>query len=122
MNSTDLCQAQYGAVGHPSTHSCVIFLFYYADKTMRKNLRDFLGNYGIIILFMFISVAFRLIPHLPNAAPIGALALFVGIYYRSRWSWAIPLATMLVSDYFIGFYDVRIMLAVYGSFIVYFLI
>lgn len=65
------------------------------------------------------SVILRLLPHAPNFAPIGALALFVGLYV-SKKSWFIaPLVVMLVSDIFIGFYDWKLMSVVYLSFLTY---
>lgn len=56
----------------------------------------------------------RLVPHPPNMAPITAMALFGGIYLNKRYAILVPLATMLISDYFIGFHS--LMLWVYGSF------
>ncbi len=70
----------------------------------------FLGIYGVA------SVLLRLLPHAPNVAPVGALALFAGARGKSGWSMAAPLAVMAISDVFIGFYEWKIMLAVYGSF------
>lgn len=63
-----------------------------------------------------LSVALRLVPHAPNVAPIGALALFAGVYLPRRWGWTLPLLAMLASDWFIGFYDIGVMMSVYLSF------
>lgn len=53
----------------------------------------------------------------PNFAPIGALALFAGAVFESRGlAIFMPIAAMAASDFFIGWYDARIMAAVYGSF------
>lgn len=59
----------------------------------------------------------RMVPHPANFAPIGALALFGGIYLPKRFALVIPLGAMIVSDIFIGFYTWQIMIAVYSSFI-----
>lgn len=73
----------------------------------------------LLILFGAVSVILRLLPHMPNFAPIGALSLFVGLYAtRKRWLLA-PIAVMLISDGLIGFYNWRLMSVVYGSFLVY---
>jgi hypothetical protein len=56
----------------------------------------------------------RLLPHPMNFAPISALALFGGVYLDKKHTFIVPLAAMLVSDYFIGFYPG--ILWVYGSF------
>ena len=60
----------------------------------------------------------RLIPHLPNFAPITALALMAGVYFGKKWALILPLAGLLVSDFFVGFYGLSLMLVVYGSFAV----
>lgn len=56
----------------------------------------------------------RLIPHEPNMAPIGALAIFSGVYMSKKKALLIPLAAMFLSDLFLGFY--REIIWVYGSF------
>jgi len=68
------------------------------------------------IIFALMSAFLRLAPHAPNFAPVGALALWSGFYLPKRVGVIFPLVAMLASDAFIGFYDVRIMLAVYASF------
>ena len=67
--------------------------------------------------FIVAAVILRLVPHLPNFAPIAALALFGGTYLNKRYALVIPILVMLISDYFIGFYNLWIMLSVYGTFI-----
>ncbi|HPL01793.1 MAG TPA: hypothetical protein PLE96_02505 [bacterium] len=59
---------------------------------------------------------FQYLPDIPNFAPIAALALFSGVYLKGKYALIIPLTAMLVSDYFIGFYNPYIMLSVYFSF------
>ena len=52
----------------------------------------------------------------PNFAPVAALALFAGFFFRSVIvAAALPLAIMSISDYFIGGYETRLMLLVYGA-------
>ena len=74
---------------------------------------------GFLILISFTLLGFfaRLLPHPPNMVPITALAVFAGARIKSRWGVFLPVFTMLASDFFIGFYDPRLMFAVYGSFI-----
>ena len=38
----------------------------------------------IIILFIVFAAIIRLIPHPPNFAPITAMALFGGVYFKNR--------------------------------------
>ena len=58
----------------------------------------------------------RLIPHPMNFAPITAIALFGGMYFDKRFAPVLPLLALLISDYFIGFYDG--IMWVYASFII----
>jgi hypothetical protein len=52
---------------------------------------------------------------LPNFAPIAAMALFAGYFFRSSVvALAVPLAAMLVSDAVIGGYEWQMMVVVYG--------
>lgn len=68
--------------------------------------------------FIIAGIILRLVPHMPNFAPIAALALFGGVYLNKKQALIIPLVAMLISDIFIGFYSSRIMLSVYGSFLI----
>lgn len=69
--------------------------------------------------FIFLGAVMRFLPHAPNFAPIGAMALFGGAKLNKKYALIIPLAVMLISDYFIGFYSWQIMASVYGSFLIY---
>ncbi len=63
------------------------------------------------------AVILRLLPHAPNFAPVTAIALFGGTYLKNKkMAMVLPLAAMLVSDIFIGFYHAPIMISVYASF------
>jgi len=75
-------------------------------------------TYFFILAAVLIRVLshFNYIPHLPNFAPIAAMALFGGVYLGKKYALLIPLAAMLISDIFIGFYNPWIMFSVYGSF------
>lgn len=56
----------------------------------------------------------RILPYLPNFAPIGALALFSGVYLSKKYALVIPLAAMVISDFFIGWHS--LVLFTWGSF------
>lgn len=71
----------------------------------------------IAAIFIAIGVFFRLIPHAPNFVPVSALALFAGAYLSKRIAFFVPILMMLVSDFFIGFYNPKLMAVVYGSFL-----
>lgn len=52
------------------------------------------------------AAAARLLPHPPNFAPIGAIALFSGAYIGRSWlAFAIPLTALVLSDALLGFYS-----------------
>ncbi len=74
--------------------------------------------FAFLLAIVGISILARLLPHPPNFAPIAALALFAGVYASkiSRWYLFTPLAAMLASDLFLGFYEWKTMAVVYGSF------
>jgi hypothetical protein len=69
-----------------------------------------------VLIGMILAAALsRLVPHPPNFAPIGALALFGGAQFADRRAaFLVPLAAMLLSDFCLGFY--AHMGWVYGSF------
>ena len=73
-----------------------------------------------LLVFTLAAIFLRLLPHPANFAPIAALALFTGVYCVkfSKWWLLVPIAAMVVSDIFIGVYDLRIMAVVYGSFLI----
>jgi len=56
-----------------------------------------------LAIFIFVAAFSRLIPHPPNVTPLLAVALFGGAYFTRKFSaFIVPLAAMVVSDYFIG--------------------
>lgn len=56
-----------------------------------------------------------LLRDLPNFAPVAALALFAGYYFRSLLpALCVPLGVMATSDLVLGGYDWRMMAVVYG--------
>ena len=55
-----------------------------------------------LILFAALS---RMLPHPANMVPITAIALFAGVYLDKKLTFIVPIAAMLISDYFIGFYS-----------------
>jgi len=80
---------------------------------MKKlNLKSLI-SYSLIIL---LAVVARVIPHAPNFAPIGGLALFSGSHFKKKIALIIPLSAMFVSDIFLGFH--KTIPYVYVSFII----
>ena len=78
-----------------------------------RKLLNAIISFGAIIA---LAVVARLIPHAPNFAPIGALALFTGYHFKNKLVWALPVAAMILSDFVLGFHST--VPFVYGSFII----
>jgi hypothetical protein len=67
--------------------------------------------------FVLIGAVARIIPHAPNFAPIGAMALFGGVYMNKKQALTLPILAMIFSDFFLGFDSLPMRLSVYGSFL-----
>ena len=62
------------------------------------------------------SLTRLLLSDLPNFAPVAAIALFAGYFFRSRRvAVLLPLCVMVISDSFLGFYHWQMMALVYGA-------
>lgn len=79
-------------------------------------VKKFAATATPLLFLIILLIISRVIPHIPNVAPIGAMSLFVGANLNWRYAVIIPLIAMYVSDYFIGFHTT--MIFVYGSFLV----
>jgi hypothetical protein len=69
----------------------------------------------IAILIVVLAAASRLVKHPFNFTPVVAMAIFAGCYLGKKWAVILPIASMVISDYFIGFYDWQVMTSVYLS-------
>ena len=70
----------------------------------------------VVTALIGLNVAARLLPHAPDFTPVAATALFAASTLRIRaLSLAVPLAGIILADAWLGFYDLRIMAAVYGT-------
>ena len=59
----------------------------------------------ITFVLILLAAAARLLPHPPNFAPVAAIGLFAGAAQGRRAAWVVPLAALLASDAFLGFYN-----------------
>jgi len=66
---------------------------------------------GLVLL----AVCGRLFPHPPNFTPLGAVGLFAGRSLTGAGAWLTPLAALLLSDAWLGFYHPWVMLGVYAG-------
>lgn len=80
----------------------------------RPTVTDVLVFVLLVTLGVVARVAFQ---HIPNFAPVAALALFSGYFFRQRGlALSVPLAVMLISDRLVdaGGYALPLMLTVYA--------
>lgn len=53
----------------------------------------------VLVGMVLVAALSRLLPHPPNFAPIGAVALFGAAQFRNRWAaFLVPLVAMFISD------------------------
>jgi len=92
-------------------------------EKFRKNMEK-ISKTGKILEFLvalfliFLGAILRLLPHPPNFAPIAAMALFGGANFSGALALIFPILALLISDYFIGFYQFSLMAFVYLGFII----
>ena len=71
-------------------------------------------NYvGVLALILF-ALFSRIIPHMPNFTPVGAIALFGGAYLNNKYhAFLVPIISLWVSDIIIN----NFLLSLYSNFI-----
>ena len=78
----------------------------------RASSKELFVFVGLVLAGVGLRMQFQ---HLPNFAPVAALALFSGYYFRSRMlAVATPIFVMLLTDSMIGAYHPVLMAVVYG--------
>lgn len=76
-----------------------------------NSLFTFAGLACLVVGGVTLRLAFQ---HLPNVAPVAAIALFAGYVFRSRLlALLAPLSVMAISDLWLGSYQWQLMIAVY---------
>lgn len=69
----------------------------------------------IALALILLAVGARLLPHAANMTPLIAVALVSAVYLGRSYAFFVPLTAMIISDIFIGFYSLPIMITVYAS-------
>jgi hypothetical protein len=69
------------------------------------------------LILLCLGILGRLLPHLWNATPVGAIALFATAYLGYGRSILITFGILALSDIFLGSYSWPVMVSVYGSFV-----
>jgi hypothetical protein len=79
--------------------------------------RRWVSEVAAFVLLVGSGVAVRLVGHdWPNFAPVAAMALFAGYFFRSALvALCVPLTVMAISDWFLGGYHWGVMVLVYGT-------
>jgi len=76
------------------------------DKSIMNNLFDTIKKNAFPIGLVLILALGRLIPHPPNFTPVIAVAILSGFFFKNIYlSLGTLLASMLLADAFIGFYN-----------------
>ncbi len=70
----------------------------------------------IALSLIAIGVVLRILPHPANFAPIAAISIFGGSVLPKRIAIWVPLGAMMLSDAFIGFYD--LMPLIWGCYLI----
>ena len=105
MTGTNITQGTMDNGGKSAVQQCCGF-----------GARPWAYEAAAFLLLVGCGVALRLAGHdLPNFAPVAAMALFAGYFFRSAWVAAcVPLSVMAISDCFLGGYHWGVMVLVYG--------
>lgn len=60
-------------------------------------------HFTIVCVFIFLAAFSRMIPHMHNFSPLGAIALFGAAHFKKSWQiFTIPIAATWLSDLFIN--------------------
>lgn len=73
---------------------------------------------GLAALLVAFAVAGRLLPHVPNATPLTAVLFAASRRLGGKWAYLVAIIALLCSDTLLGWYDWRVLVSVYGSFLV----
>lgn len=60
-------------------------------------------RFSVLVLMIVLAAFSRIIPHMPNFSPLGAIGLFGAAYFSKKWqAFLIPIAATWLSDLFIN--------------------
>lgn len=60
-------------------------------------------RFGVLALMIVLAAFSRVIPHMPNFSPLGAIGLFGAAHFSKKWqAFLIPIAATWLSDLFIN--------------------
>jgi hypothetical protein len=91
------------------------FLFWRSIDSHLIHTGGSMSRYIFAFVLILAAALSRMLPHPPNMVPVTALALFGGVYLDRKLAFVVPMAAMLITDWFIGFHSTAIW--VYVSFV-----
>ncbi len=60
-------------------------------------------NIGVVTAIILVAAFSRVIPHMPNFSPLGAIGLFGAAHFQKKWlAFAMPLVATWLSDLFLN--------------------
>lgn len=60
-------------------------------------------QFRVLVIMIFTAAFSRIIPHIPNFSPLGAIGLFGAAFFEKKWqAFLIPIAATWASDLFIN--------------------
>lgn len=73
------------------------------QKTINSQNHKLSIKAGILTLIILLTAFSRIIPHMPNFSPLGAIGLFGAAHFNKKWqAFLIPIAATWLSDLFIN--------------------
>jgi len=67
--------------------------------TTTASQRTLYLRFGLLTLLIFLAAFSRILPHMPNFSPLGAIGLFGAAHFSRRWqAFLVPLAATWLSD------------------------
>jgi hypothetical protein len=81
-----------------------------------KNNQNNTIKWLLAVSLIVFAIAFRLLPHPANFAPIAAIAIFGGAILPKKWALSLPLVAMIISDLFLGLHS--LIWLTWGSFLI----
>ena len=78
--------------------------------------KDYITKWAWAIALIVVTVLVRVGDHMPNVAPVAAVALWAGAVLPVPWALVVPLGAMLIADSIIGFASLPVTISIYLSY------
>lgn len=72
-------------------------------KKVKSSIQKIDIRYGVLVIMILLAAFSRIIPHMSNFSPLGAIGLFGAAHFSKKWqAFLIPVAATWLSDLFIN--------------------